>query len=207
MAQNAASFVRERVREARRLALIEVAEQVFAERGFDGATMAEIAARAGYSAGNLYNVFEGKQALFRAVVSARGNLLLERLREAFEQLSTLPARIDALVETLVSFVEEHHAFFSIYLQTTSGFAWNVGRLDEEVIEMQVLLEQEVAGAVRGAIQNGEIPHEEPELYTCLLLGTLQRYLTRWIQGAGAAGELGQGAEAIRRILRRALGVK
>jgi AcrR family transcriptional regulator len=207
LADNTANFARDRVREARRLALIEAAEQVFAERGFDGATMADIAARAGYSAGNLYNVFEGKQALFRAVVSARGNLLLERLREAFGQLSSLPARIDALVETLISFVEEHRAFFSIYVQTTSGFAWNVGRLDEQALEMQALLEEEVTRTVQGAIQSGEIPREEPELYTCLLLGTLQRYLTRWVQRDGGSRELGEGAEAIRRILRRALGVK
>ena len=34
---------RERMREARRMALVEAAEQVFAERGFAGATVADIA--------------------------------------------------------------------------------------------------------------------------------------------------------------------
>ena len=49
---------RARARAARRQALLETAEAVFAERGFAGATMSEIASRAGYSAGNLYHVFE-----------------------------------------------------------------------------------------------------------------------------------------------------
>jgi len=37
------SPARERMREARRMALLEAAEQVFAERGFAGPTVAEIA--------------------------------------------------------------------------------------------------------------------------------------------------------------------
>ena len=42
---------RERVRNALREALLEAAEQVFAEEGFEGATMAAIAARAGEQTG------------------------------------------------------------------------------------------------------------------------------------------------------------
>ena len=64
---------RSRVRAARRQALLEAAEDVFAERGFSRATMAEIAARAGYSAGNLYNVFAGKEALFSEVLTSRAD--------------------------------------------------------------------------------------------------------------------------------------
>jgi len=199
------SLARDRVREARRLALIEAAEQVFAERGFAGATMAEIAARAGYSAGNLYNVFEGKEALFRAVVRSRGQLLLERLEDALAGISRLRDKIDAFVQVLLSFVEEHWAFFAIYLQTTSGFTWNTGRLGQDALELQSILEQEVTTALEGAIESGEIAPEDPELYACLLLGTLQRYVARWGGDGGTSEDLWRRAEPLSRMLARAMG--
>jgi AcrR family transcriptional regulator len=200
-------LARDRVREARRLALIEAAEPVFAERGFAGATMAEIASRAGYSAGNLYNVFDGKEALFRAVVRARGELLLARLREALGRADGLTAKLDAFVEALISFVEEHRSFFGIYLRRTSGIGWTTERLDEDALEMQSVVEQEVTRTLRKAMARGEIAREDPELHTCVLLGTLQRYVTRWSQQGESAQDLRQGVQPLRRILARALGVK
>ena len=49
-------------------ALLEAAEQVFAEEGFAGATTAAIARRAGVPKANLHYYFSTKDALYRAVV-------------------------------------------------------------------------------------------------------------------------------------------
>ena len=48
--------------------IVQAAMAVFAERGFAGAKLDEIAARAGVSKGALYLYFETKEDLFRAVV-------------------------------------------------------------------------------------------------------------------------------------------
>src|SRR5689334_10687675 len=53
----------------RRERLFTAAEEVFAKRGYTGATMAEIARAAGVSAANVYLYFENKDALFYAVFS------------------------------------------------------------------------------------------------------------------------------------------
>jgi AcrR family transcriptional regulator len=204
VAESSATLARDRVREARRLALIEAAEQVFAESGFAGATMAEIASRAGYSAGNVYNVFDGKEALFRAVVTARGHLLLERLEKALSSAPDLQDKVGAFVDALISFVEEHRAFFAIYLQRTSGIGWNADRLDEGPLQMQSLLERTLTHTLQTAIDKGKIAPEDPLLYTSLLLGTLQRYVTRWIQHAGPDRDLRWGADPLCRILMRAM---
>lgn len=45
-----------------------VALEVFAEKGLHGATMAEIAKRAGLTGGALYRYFENKEEIFQAVV-------------------------------------------------------------------------------------------------------------------------------------------
>ena len=73
--------------------------------------------------------------------------------------------------------------------------------------MQSAVEEEVTRTLRKAMQRGEIAREDPGLYTCVLLGTLQRYVTRWSQQGEAARELRQGVESLRRVIARAMGVK
>ena len=57
-----------RRKEARPAEIVAAALEVFAEKGFAGARLDEIAARAGVSKGALYLYFETKEDLFRAVV-------------------------------------------------------------------------------------------------------------------------------------------
>lgn len=56
-------------------AIVEAAATVIAEHGYEGATMAEIAARSGTKIGSLYRFFPNKESLADTiVVSARDNL-------------------------------------------------------------------------------------------------------------------------------------
>ena len=82
-------------RQARtRAELIAAATKVFARRGYEGATIEEIAEEAGYSHGAVYSNFEGKADLFLAVFD---DYMAERVRELAETQFALPA--DAPWET------------------------------------------------------------------------------------------------------------
>src|SRR5947209_16334161 len=58
-------------RDARREAILDVAQEVFLEEGFANASMSMIAARLGGSKGTLYNYFKSKDDLFNAYVERR----------------------------------------------------------------------------------------------------------------------------------------
>src|SRR5437899_759154 len=57
--------------DARREAILDVAQEVFLEEGFAAASMSTIAARLGGSKGTLYNYFRSKDELFKAYVERR----------------------------------------------------------------------------------------------------------------------------------------
>src|SRR5271170_4595996 len=61
-----------------RAELIATAATVFAQRGYEGASVEEIAERAGYSHGAVYSNFAGKSDLFLAVFE---EYMAERARE------------------------------------------------------------------------------------------------------------------------------
>ena len=63
---------RDRERLARRLAMLDAALAVFGEKGYDGATVDEIAERAEFGKGTLYNYFPGgKEELYRSLFEER----------------------------------------------------------------------------------------------------------------------------------------
>ena len=75
------SVARRRDKEATKQALIKAAVEVFAQRGFDGATTKEVATRAGVNEGLIQRYFAkeavgGKAGLLQAIV---GNMCSERL--------------------------------------------------------------------------------------------------------------------------------
>lgn len=88
-ASEASEMIRKRAPSKRSLAtrarVFDAAEKVFAERGFEGATIRDIAAEAGETIGSVHHHGEGKEALFRKVVARRADILSRARLEALER--------------------------------------------------------------------------------------------------------------------------
>jgi len=87
-------------------ALMEAGAAVIAEKGFQAATMAEIAARAGAPIGSLYRFFPHKEVLADALIQRFGGLIDEAFDRIKSQIRTLP--IKALTEALLSLLVNLH---------------------------------------------------------------------------------------------------
>lgn len=72
---------------ARRDEILAAARAVFAERGFRGTTIADIAERAGVALGTVYLYFDSKEEVFAALNDQLMALISEALAEAPEQRS------------------------------------------------------------------------------------------------------------------------
>src|SRR5438132_7088046 len=81
----------QRRRELTRHALLDAASQVFAQRGFEGASLEEIAETAGYTRGAIYKNFDGKEDLFLAVLDRRIAAQLDAFSAAFEREGAVAA--------------------------------------------------------------------------------------------------------------------
>ncbi|WP_198587141.1 TetR/AcrR family transcriptional regulator [Glycomyces xiaoerkulensis] len=96
--------------------LLDAAAEVFAERGFTGATTNAIAARAGASPGTLYQFFENKEAIAESLMAR----YVERLREAHgaafaPEVAKLPLdrMLDRVIDPLIAFDRAHPAFYAL----------------------------------------------------------------------------------------------
>src|SRR6202158_997806 len=92
-AQTNAALSRRRRKEARPGELIDAAIEVFAEKGFSGSRLEDVARRAGVSKGTAYLYFPNKEALFKAAIRevvvtriAMGEREVEEWRGSSEEL-------------------------------------------------------------------------------------------------------------------------
>jgi AcrR family transcriptional regulator len=91
-------------RAERRTQLIGAAASAFLEGGYDGTSVEAVAARAGVTRLIVYRIFDGKEALYRAVLHS----VTERLREEFDD--DRPADIAV---TLLRVAREHPDAFRL----------------------------------------------------------------------------------------------
>jgi AcrR family transcriptional regulator len=96
-------------------ALLAAAAEVFAVKGFDAATMTEIAAQSESSIGSLYQFFRTKEAVADALVREQMDALwlrLDGLAESAPALAT-PELAHALAVCLVEFRADHPSFAAL----------------------------------------------------------------------------------------------
>ncbi|MGI9092231.1 MAG: TetR family transcriptional regulator [Mycobacteriales bacterium] len=108
----------------RREQLLDVGRELFAERGFEAASIEEIAARAGVSKPVVYEHFGGKEGLYAVVVDREMQALLNRVTESLSGAHPR-AMLEQAALALLAYVEEESDGFRILVRdspvaTTSG---------------------------------------------------------------------------------------
>jgi AcrR family transcriptional regulator len=96
-------------------ALLEAAGAVFAEKGFDAATMTEIAARAGSSIGSLYQFFPTKELVAEALLGRYAEAIATHYKGFAEETAALGTEdfADRLLLSLVKFRTDHPAYVAL----------------------------------------------------------------------------------------------
>jgi AcrR family transcriptional regulator len=126
----------------RRDQLIGVARICFAEKGFDGSSIEEIAARAEVSKPVIYEHFGGKEGLYAVVVDREVNALLGSLREALiDPRSPSRRLLERGTMALLDYIESCPEGFQIIMRDSSelggsGFA---SLLNDVIVRVEGLL--------------------------------------------------------------------
>jgi len=94
--------------------ILQAAYHVFAERGFEQATMDEIAREAGVAKGTLYLYYPSKQDIYSAALHRSVVELAARTAEAVAGASSIEEKIQAFIGVKLRYFEEHRDFFRIY---------------------------------------------------------------------------------------------
>src|ERR671937_3110410 len=101
--------LRERKKQQTRQAIVETAHRLFAERGFDGVTVAQVARAADVSEGTVFNYFPTKEDLFYGGMEVFEQTLVEAIRHRAPGQSALDAFRRVVVDGTGVLVEKPRA--------------------------------------------------------------------------------------------------
>jgi AcrR family transcriptional regulator len=152
--------------------IYEVACRQFAQRGFDGVSMRDIAAECGISKATLYHYFPDKDSILRPL--AMGATKSIYLHVARHDDATLPA-----AERLRRFIVETATFFEAF-----RWAWIAGSTafwsDPEA---RARYEQLLRDILQAGIDSGELRAKDVKIAGRLVLGTIN-WMPRWYNPTG-----------------------
>jgi AcrR family transcriptional regulator len=117
----------------RRAQLIDVGRAVFAKRGYEGASMEEIADRAKVSKPIVYEHFGGKEGLYAVVVDREMDYVVRRIVEAIATGSARE-RVERASLAFLTYVKDHPDGFAV-LSQDSPLSATRGRLSSLLNEL------------------------------------------------------------------------
>jgi len=156
-------LTREQSKAATRTKLLDAARQVFAARGFHGASVEEIAAVAGYSTGALYSNFGGKEDLFLVLMDREVAAHARELSDAVGHRGTAAERAEGGAHFWMAFIEREREMLLLFMEF-----WAYGVRDPKVrphvakhfAEVRALITTLIAEGVRDLDLELTIPAEQ-----------------------------------------------
>jgi AcrR family transcriptional regulator len=158
---------RERTKAANREAILAAARRVFAQLGYDAATVRDIIRGTDLASGTFYNYFRSKEEVFEALADDGARRFRPILRDAREHSR--------------SFEDYLHSAFLAYFQFLSADNQAEGRPFDErrphVIRMDTpemtAVYQEVRQSLEEAIARGDAPRFDADYLACACIGMAQ----------------------------------
>ncbi len=104
---------------ARRAQLVEIGRSVFAERGFDGATVEEISERAKVSKPIVYEHFGGKEGLYAVVVDREIERIVARISDVIAS-GPPRERLERAAVEFLRYIDEQPDGFAVLRRDSPG---------------------------------------------------------------------------------------
>jgi AcrR family transcriptional regulator len=128
----------------RREQLLEIGRGVFAEKGYEAASIEEIAQRANVSKPVVYEHFGGKEGLYAVVVDREVRSLLDRVTNALDA-DHPRVKLEQAAHAFLTYVQEEPGGFRILLRDTpavSGSGTFASLIGDIAAQVEYVLEEE-----------------------------------------------------------------
>jgi AcrR family transcriptional regulator len=163
--------------EVRREKLLEAATEVFAERGYEGARVEQIADVAQVSPGLLYRHFEGKQELYEELLLLANKQLLTHLAQAAAPNLPTDQRVLQGLDSFFGFVEEHRNLWRLIMKDV--VEPEIAAIREDVVNRSVMMVATLAS--QESDFGGVDPHaRELEMVSVVVVGAVVSLAAWWM---------------------------
>jgi AcrR family transcriptional regulator len=181
--------------------ILDAAIQVFAEKGYHAAHVAEIVAASGTSKGAVYFYFPSKQHIFLALVDEFARKLQEGLIEAISGQTEGIRRVDAALKSCLAVFSQYQHLAKIFLIQASGLG---AIFEQKRLEIHWGFVEAIRLYIDQAVADGDIPPVDSHIAALAWMGAINEVVTRWV--LTGEPEPARSLPALRTVLLRSIGV-
>lgn len=144
----------------RREAILDAATELFAERGFEGASLRDVAERVGVRKASLFHHFASKEALYEAAMDRLVADLQTPLSAIYASGGTYVERLETLTATLVDAIGTRPHAARLLVREAMDFApiARVKLLDRVLLVLEAGAAWVAAGQAEGVFVEGDPKH-------------------------------------------------
>lgn len=135
--------------------ILAAARKVFSEKGYQEATMDEIADVAGVAKGTLYSYFPSKRDVYVAELNQGAAELLELTRKVIASPGDVQSKIMMFIRTRLEYLNSHLEFFRIY-QSEFGNMTHPACVSEQFHQSYAQQLKLLEDLLAEAVERGEI---------------------------------------------------
>lgn len=162
----------------KRKRILDAAVRVFAEHGYHGARVGDIAEDAGVAHGLLYHYFASKDDVLRTIFLENWGTLIARFRAVARSEEPAPAKLEGIAKILLRTWRNDPALVTVMVREVARSPLLQDRVDEVreafAIVQRVIEEGQASGAFRSDL--------DPRLASWVFYGGLEEVLTGWVLG-------------------------
>jgi AcrR family transcriptional regulator len=181
-------------REATRRTLVAVGRRLFAGRGYAAVGLAEIVREAGVTKGALYHHFDGKAALFRAVLEEVQQEVAARVATAADAEDDPWQQLQAGCAAFIRAAADPDVQRIMLIDGPAVLGWNEWRAIDETASARHLAE-----ALTALAESGVIAPQPIAPLTRLLSGAMNEAVL-WLAQSAGPGDLDDTLAALARLL-------
>ncbi|HID93068.1 MAG TPA: TetR/AcrR family transcriptional regulator [bacterium (Candidatus Stahlbacteria)] len=183
---------KERERAFRRQEILVAAMRVFARKGFDGATVDDIAAEAEFSKGALYFYFKNKEEIFVKIVESALEQERDFLNEVLGGKGNSIEKLNRIAHGYFGYVEKNKDLIRIlHSESQKLYALSKERIEKGFIANRRLATKSIAKIIREGIKANEIREVDPEMGAIIFQGMMTSMVFHWLQEEGKQGSLSE----------------
>lgn len=177
---------RQRERLRQREEILQAALELFSQKGFHNVTMRDIARKAEFSVGTLYNFFKDKQDLYRALILNRAQRFHEALGAVLDRVEQEPPLevLRQYLERKTALLMESAAGLKLYFAERPGASYSLrAGLDREVRELYDDLLRRLTRVFQRGVEQKVFRPLDPQAMAIAFEGLVHGFLQYWIEDA------------------------
>lgn len=172
--------------EFRTAEILQAAHHVFAEKGYDQATISDIASAAGVAKGTIYLYYRSKRDVYWAALKNDMLTLRDETRRQLDGAGTIEQKVRAVIATKLQYLEQHRDFFRIYYAELGRSVTRHTQFQRQIEEIYLEQVHMLGQALQQAVRRRAIRHLRAEATAFAVLDLTRGVIAQRLRGWSSA---------------------